>query len=206
MVITDDTLQAEQAAFDGLAGDPRTKIGGARRPPGGKRTGRVVAIGAGIVVLSTGILLAGTRSGDSNAPDQPAPASRPSDDVVRDLVERGVVPAATLGDGSPVTAKTQDPTSQIPDAVVRDLVARGVVPAATLGDGSQVANLPATPSRDQAVRELVAQGLVPAATLDDGSQVATAPATPSRDQAVRELVAQGFVPAATLDDGSGITR
>jgi hypothetical protein len=171
MVIIEDTLQTDRAALDDAAAVAKTKTGDGQRPPGGKRTGRVVAIGAGIVVVSAGILLAGARSGDSNPADQPAPASRASDDVVRDLVEQGVVPAATLGDGSPVTAKTPGQASQLPDEVVRDLVARGVVPAATLDDGSQVATAPATPSRDQAVRELVAQGFVPAATLDDGSGI-----------------------------------
>jgi hypothetical protein len=53
---------------------------------------------------------------------------------VRELVERGFIPAATLEDGSQVTSGQ----ARSQDDVVRDLVARGLVPAATLDDGSEV--------------------------------------------------------------------
>ena len=64
-----------------------------------------------------------------------APRSR--DDIVRDLVVRGLVPAATLDDGTQITRPGLQPT-QTRDDVVRDLVARGLVPAATLDDGTQI--------------------------------------------------------------------
>src|SRR6478609_6201446 len=67
-----------------------------------------------------------------------APVSRSRDDVVRDLVARGIVPAATLDDGSQITSRALAGASRSRDDVVRDLVARGIVPAATLDDGSQI--------------------------------------------------------------------
>ena len=67
-----------------------------------------------------------------------APVSRSRDDVVRDLVARGIVPAATLDDGSQITSRALARASRSRDDVVRDLVARGIVPAATLDDGSQI--------------------------------------------------------------------
>jgi hypothetical protein len=64
-----------------------------------------------------------------------APRSR--DDIVRDLVARGLVPAATLDDGTQITRPGLRPT-RTRDDIVRDLVARGLVPAATLDDGTQI--------------------------------------------------------------------
>ena len=58
-------------------------------------------------------------------------ASRSRDDVVRDLVTRGIVPAATLDDGTQITSRALALASRSRDDVVRDLVARGIVPAAT---------------------------------------------------------------------------
>jgi hypothetical protein len=62
---------------------------------------------------------------------------RSRDDVVRDLVARGLVPAATLDDGTVITGPGLQPT-RTHDDIVRDLVARGLVPAATLDDGTQI--------------------------------------------------------------------
>ena len=52
---------------------------------------------------------------------QPAPPSR--DDIVQDLVDRGLVPRQTL-----------QPAPPSRDDIVQDLVDRGLVPAATLDD------------------------------------------------------------------------
>jgi len=62
---------------------------------------------------------------------------RSRDDVVRDLVERGLVPAATLDDGTHITGPGLQPT-RTRDDVVRDLVERGLVPSASLDDGTQI--------------------------------------------------------------------
>ena len=137
----------------------------------------------GFAVASAAILVAGIVAavavvqdgGDAPEPDiTAAPANPSSDAVVRSLVERGVVPAASLTDGSQITGETPDPAPRSQDEIVSDLVARGVVPAASLDDGSQVTGEtpdPAPLSQDEVVRELMARGLVPAATLDDGSEV-----------------------------------
>ena len=106
------------------------------------------------------------------AEPNPVQPGRSRDDVVRDLVHRGVVPAATLDDGTQITRPGLQPT-RTRDEIVRDLVERGLVPAATLGDGTQVARLALNPRRnlDDVIRNLVARGLVPAATLEDGTQI-----------------------------------
>ncbi|HEX6657774.1 MAG TPA: hypothetical protein VF065_06820 [Ilumatobacter sp.] len=132
----------------------------------------------GIAVASAAILVAGIVAavavvqdgGDAPQPDiTAAPANPSSDAAVRSLVERGVVPAASLDDGSQVVGRRLATPSQ--DDVVRVLVERGLVPAASLDDGSQVANPSAARSQDEIVRDLVERGLVPAATLADGSEV-----------------------------------
>ena len=99
---------------------------------------------------------------------------RTRDDIVRDLVARGVVPAATLDDGTQITSPRSHPAQRTRDDIVRDLVERGLVPAATLDDGTQItgpAPAPAPRTRDDIVRDLVERGLVPAAILDDGTQI-----------------------------------
>ena len=70
-------------------------------------------------------------------PNQVQGGSRSRDDVVRDLVERGLVPAATLDDGTQITRAGLRPT-RTRDEVIRDLVERGLVPAASLDDGTQI--------------------------------------------------------------------
>ena len=55
--------------------------------------------------------------------------------AVRSLVERGLVPAATLDDGTQIIGSALRPTR---DDVVRSLVERGLVPAATLDDGTRI--------------------------------------------------------------------
>jgi hypothetical protein len=62
---------------------------------------------------------------------------RSRDDVVRDLVARGLVPAATLDDGTQIAGPGLQPT-RTHDDIVRDLVARGLVPGATLDDGTVI--------------------------------------------------------------------
>ena len=76
------------------------------------------------------------RNADHRPGFEPAPRTR--DDIVRDLVARGVVPAATLDDGTQITGPGFEPAPRTRDDIVRDLVARGVVPAATLDDGTQI--------------------------------------------------------------------
>lgn len=104
--------------------EPRAPIGDAKDHPGFGQVTPVVAESVG------------------DAKDNPAygPVTpiepRTRDDILRDLVARGVVPAATLDDGTLITGPALAPRTR--DDIVRDLVARGVVPAATLDDGSQI--------------------------------------------------------------------
>ncbi len=108
------------------------------------------------ILTATAIFVAGTvagvaivdTSGPASSDRTTQPAARSRDDLVRGLVNEGVVPAATLEPGPSPTRED----------LIRALVNRGVVPAATLE--------PAAPSREELVRDLVARGLVPAATLD----------------------------------------
>ena len=63
---------------------------------------------------------------------------RLGDDVIHGHlgVERGLVPAATLDDGTQITRAGLRPRTR--DEVIRDLVERGLVPAASLDDGTQI--------------------------------------------------------------------
>ena len=170
MTITDEGVQLDSAAHTTAATEHSAEDTPTRVRPS-KRN--IAAIGAAIVVAAGLAVVAVQISGSTRSDGTPVPASR-SDDIVRDLVEHGVVPAATLGDGSHITGTPLDATSQSHDEFVRDLVARGLVPAATLEDGSQITSGDARPrsqSHDEFVRDLVARGLVPAATLDDGTEV-----------------------------------
>ena len=110
---------------------------------------RGIAIGATVVLVALVTLIAFVQSaGHESVRPTPQPVSESRDDIVRDLVNRGLVPSPTL-----------QPAPQSRDDIVRDLVNRGLVPSPTLQ--------PAPQSRDDIVRDLVNRGLVPAATLND---------------------------------------
>ena len=123
MVITDEVTQV----------DTTPSLPSPRRP---RR--RLLGIGTAIVVTVAVALLAVAGSSGATRSDQPPTTSPRLDHVVRDLVARGVVPAATLDDGTQITGPGFGPTPRTRDEIIRDLVARGVVPAATLDDGSQI--------------------------------------------------------------------
>ncbi len=109
MAINDVTIAVE-----------RTESAPARLRP----TRRMIAIGATTLVVAIVALAAVVQNtGDQTSEPavQPAPQSR--DDIVQDLVDRGLIPRQTLQ-----TA----PLSR--DDIVQDLVDRGLVPAATLDD------------------------------------------------------------------------
>jgi hypothetical protein len=130
MVITDETIQVETPS---------------NTPP--RRTiRRILAIGAAIVFVVVGALVAAVQSPGPTQSDQlQEPASRSRDEIVRDLVTRGVVPAASLDDGTQISGPALAPAPRTGDEIVRDLVARGVVPAASLDDGSQITGPALTP-------------------------------------------------------------
>jgi hypothetical protein len=98
--------------------------------PRRRRTRRIATIAAATLVVAGVAGVAAIRSADSS------PVERSQDDNVRDLVERGLVPAASLSDGTEISGSRDD---AVRDDAVRDLVERGLVPAATLSDGTQIA-------------------------------------------------------------------
>jgi hypothetical protein len=105
MSINSATIQAE-----------RTSSSVPNRVP----TGRLIAIGVTAVVIAIVTFVAyGRSSGHDVAPPtrQHAPQSR--DEIVQDLVDRGLVPSPT---------RQNTPTR---DDIVQDLVDRGLVPAAS---------------------------------------------------------------------------
>src|SRR5262245_1792597 len=124
MTITEQPIQVD----DIPAHRPR------RMPP---RTMRAIGATTLIVAILAAVLVVRSSVGTSTH-RPPVSAPRSMDAVVRDLVARGVVPAATLDDGSQVTGSRLASGPRSMDAVVRDQVARGLVPAASLDDGSQV--------------------------------------------------------------------
>ena len=193
MVITEEIIEAEAEAEGTPSAAPR-------------RTAKRLIVAGGAAILVAGIVGAIALVQDGGDATQPgvtaAPANPSSDAAVRSLVDRGVVPAASLDDGSQVVGRQLATPSR--DEIVRDLVERGLVPAASLDNGSQTANSSTARSQDEIVRELVERGFIPAATLEDGSQVTSGQAR-SQDDVVRDLVARGLVPAATLDDGSEVS-
>ena len=124
MVITEEAIQVDRTP--------------ANTPPR-RRGRRLFGIGAAIVVVAAVALVAVVESSGPTRSDQtPEPAPLTRDDIVRDLVDRGVVPAATLDDGTQITSPALAPAPRTRDDIVRDLVERGVVPAATLDDGTQI--------------------------------------------------------------------
>ena len=169
MVITDEAIQMDRPSSTQTASEANSAAVRDRHGDRCVRRRGLVALGL-VAVVET--------SGPTRSDQTPEPAPRTRDDIVRDLVARGVVPAATLDDGTHITSPALTPAPRTRDDIVRDLVARGVVPAATLDDGTQIAGPgfePAPRTRDDIVRDLVARGVVPAATLDDGTQI-TSPA------------------------------
>ena len=84
-------------------------------------------------------------SGQGSVRPTVQPARPAGDDVVRDLVNRGLIPSESL-----------QPAAPSRDDIVQDLVDRGLIPNESLQ--------PAAPSRDDIVQDLVDRGLVPAAT------------------------------------------
>jgi hypothetical protein len=124
MVITEETIQADTA--------PSTTP--TRRP-----IRRGLAIGAAVVVVAGAAFVAAAQT-DGPAPADELQQTRPQsrDEIVRDLVARGVVPAASLDDGTEIRGPGLAPVERSRDEIFRDLVARGVVPAATLDDGTEI--------------------------------------------------------------------
>ena len=96
--------------------------------------------GAMLVVTAVASVPVVASAGPARSDRTVTPASRSRDDVVRDLVNRGIVPAATLDDGTQISSRALALASRSRDDIVRDLVARGIVPAATLDDGTQIAS------------------------------------------------------------------
>ncbi len=109
----------------------------------------MIAIGATVVLVALVTLIAFVQSaGHESVRPTPQPVSESRDDIVRDLVDRGLVPSPTL-QPAPRPATTSSKTSSTADSS----------PAQRLQ--------PAPHSRDDIVRDLVNRGLVPAATLND---------------------------------------
>jgi hypothetical protein len=107
--INDATIQAE-----------RTRS----YPPSRVPTRRMIAVGATALVAATMMLVAFVQNSDREfVPSMQQPAPQTRDDIVQDLVDRGLVPGGAL-----------QPAPQTRDDIVQDLVDRGLVPAATLED------------------------------------------------------------------------
>ena len=123
MVITDETIQVDRTPSNT---PPRRPIR------------RLLGIGTAIVVAAVALVAVAENSGPTRSDQTPEPARHTDDEIVRDLVARGVVPAATLDDGTQIISPALASAPRSRDEIVRDLVARGVVPAATLDDGTQI--------------------------------------------------------------------
>ena len=95
MVITDETIQVDRT--------PSTTQH--RRP-----IRRLLGIGTAIVVVAAVALVAVVESSGPTRSDQtPEPAPRTRDDIIRVLVNQGVIPAATLDDGTQNTSRSLEP-------------------------------------------------------------------------------------------------
>jgi hypothetical protein len=123
MVIIDEIIQVDRT--------PSTTP--PRRP-----VRRLLAIGAAIVVAAVALIAVVEGSGQTTSDRTPEPELRTNDDIVRDLVNRGLVPAAALEDGTQIAGPALAPASRTRDDIVRDLVNRGLVPAAALEDGTRI--------------------------------------------------------------------
>jgi hypothetical protein len=110
---------------------------------------RTLVIGAATLAVAVVTVVAFAQdSGQGSVRPTVQPAQPAGDGVVRDLVDRGLIPSESL-----------QPAAPSRDDIVRDLVDRGLIPSESLR--------PAAPSRDDIVQDLVDRGLVPAATPDD---------------------------------------
>ncbi len=96
MAITDEIIQVD-----------RTPSNTPHRRP----IRRLLRIGttAAVVVATVALVAVGERSGPTRSDQTLGRASRTRDDVVRDLVDRGLVPAATLDDGTQITGPALAP-------------------------------------------------------------------------------------------------
>ena len=121
------------------------------RAPGRVPTHKTIAIGATAAIAALVTLIVFTQRADHQVERPTQLPAHSGDDVVRDLVDRGLIPIESL-----------QPLRPAGDDVVRDLVDRGLIPSESLQ--------PAAPSRDDIVQDLVDRGLVPAATPDDLSR------------------------------------
>ena len=102
MVITEEIVQADRTPSNTpLDTPPNTP----RRRP----TRWVLGIGTAFVVVAAVASVAFVASSGSTQSDQtPVQAPRTQDEVVRDLVARGLVPAATV-DGTQITSRSLEP-------------------------------------------------------------------------------------------------
>jgi hypothetical protein len=98
--------------------------------PRRKPSRTIARIAAATLVVAGVAGVAVVRNADSS------PVTRSQDDAVRELVEEGFVPAATLSDGTHVTGSRVATRSH--DHYVGEHVERGLVPAATLSDGTRI--------------------------------------------------------------------
>ncbi|HWM18255.1 MAG TPA: hypothetical protein VNO51_01115 [Ilumatobacteraceae bacterium] len=103
----------------------------------------LTAVTVAIVAIVT--LVAYVRSSDTETVRPTHPPAQSRDDIVQDLVDRGLIPSPTP-QRTPMTR----------DDLVQDLVDRGLVPSPT--------PQPAPLTRDEIVQDLVDRGLVPAAS------------------------------------------
>src|SRR5215218_459871 len=106
MVITKDSIHAEPTT---IQAPRRTSVR------------NKLAAGAAMVVLAAGVAIAVVQTTGSTQSDQTRPAHRSSDELVSDLVDRGLVPAASLDDGSQISGSALKPSARTRDDVVRDL-------------------------------------------------------------------------------------
>jgi hypothetical protein len=94
MVITDEAIQVDRTPSNT---PPRRPIR------------RLLGIGTAIVVVAVASVAVVEISGPTRSDQTPESASRTRDEIVRDLVARGVVPAATLDDGTQITSPALAP-------------------------------------------------------------------------------------------------
>jgi hypothetical protein len=95
MVITEESIQADSAP----------SITSTRRP-----IRRGLAIGAAVVVVAGAALVAAAQTDGPTSPNElQQTRSQSRDETVRDLVARGVVPAASLDDGTEISGPAITP-------------------------------------------------------------------------------------------------
>ena len=196
MVITDEAIQVDRTPSNTPP----------RRP-----SRRLFGIGTAIVVVAAVALVALVGSSGPTRSDQtPEPAPRTRDDIVRDLVDRGVVPAATLDDGTQITGPALAPAPRTPttSSATSSPAESSPPPPSTTEPRSPAQRLhrhhaPATTS--SATSSHVESFPPPPSTTEPSHQPSAGTGTTHRDDIVRDLVDRGLVPAATPDDGTQIT-